>query len=480
MSVNKYVTKFTQLSRYAPHEVDTDEKKQECFLNGLNDGLAYALEARDFENIEGMVNKALVLENCRGVIEHKRKLVRQEQPGSSSRPRVTTPSAGHVFHPAQPLFQPRPQVAGQGYSTPQRQAMPCPSTSQTPIARNQNVQRTHAAQNPLPGERKCFACGEKCHFANQCPNPCSRPPPTAASTPAPTHGANSVPVTARQNYVRGKVNHVTVEEVQEAPDVVIGTFSVNDLSVVVLFDSGASHSFISAAYVEKHNLPMALLRCQMIVSSLGGDMPARQLCPKVNLKIRGVDFVANLTVLESKGRDVILGMDWLGKHKVLIDCAKKSVKLTTPDGKELEFVAEPVVTANGIANHAKINQLDASQGLEVPVVNEFPDVFPEELTGIPPDRDIEFVIELKPGTVPIYKTPFRMTTPELAELKEHIRELLDKGFICPSSSPWGAPVIFDPKKDGTQRLCMDYCALNEATVKNKYPLPRIDDLFDQL
>ena len=107
MSVNEYVTKFTQLSRYAPHEVDTDEKKQECFLNGLNDGLAYTLEARDFGNFQGMVNKALVLENHREVMERKRKLVRQYQPGSSSRPRVATSSAGPVFHPAQPQFQPR-------------------------------------------------------------------------------------------------------------------------------------------------------------------------------------------------------------------------------------------------------------------------------------------------------------------------------------------------------------------------------------
>jgi hypothetical protein len=98
----------------------------------------------------------------------------------------------------------------------------------------------------------------------------------------PTRGANSVPVAARQNYVHEKVNHVAVEE---APDVVISTFFINDTSVVVLFDSGASHSFISIAYVEKHNLPITLLRCQMIVSSPRGDMPVRQLCPKVNLKI---------------------------------------------------------------------------------------------------------------------------------------------------------------------------------------------------
>jgi hypothetical protein len=112
-----------------------------------------------------------------------------------------------------------------------------------------------------------------------------------------------------QNYAHGRVNHVGVEEAQEAPDVVIGMFLINDISIVVLFDSGASHSFIPASYVGKHNLPLALLRCQMIVSSPGGDMPARQLCLKVNLKIRGVDFVAILIVLESKGIDVILGMD---------------------------------------------------------------------------------------------------------------------------------------------------------------------------
>jgi hypothetical protein len=108
----------------------------------------------------------------------------------------------------------------------------------------------------------------------------------------------------------------------------------------------------------------------------------------VNPKIWGVDFVANLIVLESKGIDVILGMERLSKHNVLINCTEKSIKLATPEGKEMEFVTKPVVTANGVANHAKVNQLDASQGSKGPVVNEFPDVFPEELPGMPPDRDI--------------------------------------------------------------------------------------------
>jgi hypothetical protein len=168
---------------------------------------------------------------------------------------------------------------------------------------------TQAAQDPQQVDRRCYSCGEQGHYTNRCPNSRTRVSQPAIATPAPTRGASSVPIAANQNYAQGRVNHVAVEEAQEAPDVGIGMFLINDTSAVMLFDSRASHSFISAAYVGKHNLPLALLRCQMIVSSLGGDMPTRQLCPKVNVKIRGVDFVANLIVLESKDIDVILGMD---------------------------------------------------------------------------------------------------------------------------------------------------------------------------
>jgi hypothetical protein len=113
-------------------------------------------------------------------------------------------------------------------------------------------------------------------------------------------------------------------------------------------------------------------------------------------------------------------------------------------------------------------------------VKEYLDVFPEELSGMPPHREIEFVIDLAPGTAPIAKRPYRMAATELAELKKQLKELEQKGYIKSSSSPWGAPVLFVKKKDGSMRLCVDYRALNEVTVKNKYPLPRINDLFDQL
>jgi hypothetical protein len=225
-----------------------------------------------------------------------------------------------------------------------------------------------------------------------------------------------------------------------------------------------------------------MLKNRMIISSPGGDIHARHVCPKVSILTRGggVEILANLIVLESKGIDMILGMDWLNKHKGMINCAKKAVRLKTSSGKEMEYVTENLVTDNATSNQVVLNQLDAASTMDVRTVSEFPDVFLEELPGMLPDREIKFVIELVPGTAPIFKRPYRMATNHLAELKEQLQELLDKGYIRSSASPWGAPVIFVPKKDGTQIMCVDYLSLNEVTIKNMYPLPRIDDLFDQL
>ena len=117
---------------------------------------------------------------------------------------------------------------------------------------------------------------------------------------------------------------------------------------------------------------------------------------------------------------------------------------------------------------------------DIPIVKEFPDVFPDDISGLPSDRAIEFVIELIPGTKPISIPPYRMAPAELKEMKAQLEELLSKGFIRPSTSPWGAPVLFVKKKDGSLRLCIDYRQLNRATIRNQYPLPRIDELFDQL
>jgi hypothetical protein len=177
---------------------------------------------------------------------------------------------------------------------------------------------------------------------------------------------------------------------------------------------------------------------------------------------------------------VILRMDWLSKHNGPIDCAKKALRLTPSCGKELEYVAEDLVTDKAASNRIVLNYFDAASTLDIRTVSNIPGVFLEELSGMPPDCEIEFVIELVSDTAPIFKRPYRMAANQLAELKKQLQELLDKGYIRPSASPWGAPVIFVLKKDGTQKMCMDYRSLNEVTTKDKYHLPRIDDIFDQL
>jgi hypothetical protein len=222
------------------------------------------------------------------------------------------------------------------------------------------------------------------------------------------------------------VNHVAVEDAQAAPDVIIGMILINDNNVIVLFDSEASHSFVAASFVQKYNLPLSMLKNRMIVSSPGGDMHKRHVCRKVSILIRAVEFLANLIVLESKGIDVILWMDWLSKHNGMIDCAKKAVRLTPSVGKELEYVPENLLTDKSAFNGIVLNHLDAVSTLDIRTVSEYPDVFLEELPSMPPDREIEFVIELVSGTAPIFKRPYRMVANQLAELKEQLQELLDK------------------------------------------------------
>jgi hypothetical protein len=173
--------------------------------------------------------------------------------------------------------------------------------------------------------------------------------------------------------------------------------------------------------------------------------------------------------LPSQGIDVILGMDWLTKHKGIISCASKTVLLTDSQGKAVSCQAQPPANDTMMFNLAAEN---------MSVIEEFVDVFPKELPGMPPERGVEFYIDLIPCTAPIAKRPYRMAPTELAELKLQIAELQQKGYICSSSSPSGAPILFVTKKDGSMRMCIDYRSLNEVTIKNKYPLPRIDDLFD--
>jgi hypothetical protein len=227
--------------------------------------------------------------------------------------------------------------------------------------------------------------------------------------------------------------------------------------------------------VEKHNIPNYPLKKKLLIRSRGGELRATHSCPQTKIKIRGLSFLVELIILESSGIDVILGIDYLTKYDGVISCAKRMVTLTSPQGERIEVNVSMPATVE-----AMVNQLEEKSLEHIRIVYEYPGVFPEELPGMAPDRDIEFSIELLPGTAPISKRAYQMDVKDLIELKKQIEELLEKGFIHSSSSPWGAPVLFVNKKDGSRRMCVDYRSLNEVTIKNMYPLPRIQDLFDQM
>jgi hypothetical protein len=270
----------------------------------------------------------------------------------------------------------------------------------------------------------------------------------------------------QRSYGRARVNQINAQEAQEAQGVVLSEFLVSSILATILFDSGASHSFISSRFVEKHNIPTILLKAPLLTRKPGGDIKCQLGCPRVRIILSGVEFLANLVVLKSKGIDVILGMDWLSQHHGFISRADKVVHLTNLEGVQV------TCHTRGHRPDIMVFSIEAKSIEDVQVVREYPDVFLEELPGMPPYRDIEFVIDLIPGTSPIAKRPYRMAAPELAELKKQLRELQQSGFIRPSSSPWGAPVLFVDKKDKSLRMCVDYRSLNEVTIKNKYPSPR--------
>jgi hypothetical protein len=210
------------------------------------------------------------------------------------------------------------------------------------------------------------------------------------------------------------VNHVDAQEAQQAPGVVLGEFLVECTPAAVLFDSGASRSFIATGFVEKHGIPTTSLEILLVTRTPGSDLLCHLKCSQVRILLSRVVFSADLVVLPSHRIDVILGMDWLTKHNGVISCADKTILLTDHQGKSVSCKAQPPTQDPMVFNLAAES---------IFVVEEFMDVFPEELPGMSPEREVEFYIDLILGTAPITKRPYRMAPIELAELKLQIAEL---------------------------------------------------------
>jgi hypothetical protein len=274
--------------------------------------------------------------------------------------------------------------------------------------------------------------------------------------------------------------NLEAEAIQDAQDVAVGMFPVESYPSKVLFDTGATHSFVSTSWAEAHNIPIEPMIPPLRVNLVGGKVQSNRICPNLRIEIRGIDFPTNLVVMGTQGLDVILGMNWLHRNQATISCDKKIVMLVSPSEKEVVTKLYLPELEEGAYHHLSVDDKEANPIEEIRIVSEFLDVFLEELLGMPPERKVEFSIELIPSTAPISKRAYLVSGLELVELKKKIDELLEKGYIRPSTSPWVAPELFVEKKDGTKRMCIDYRALNEVTIKNKYPLPRIEDLFDRL
>ncbi|XP_074300766.1 uncharacterized protein LOC141632083 [Silene latifolia] len=287
------------------------------------------------------------------------------------------------------------------------------------------------------------------------------------------------------------------EAAKEDAHVVTGTFLVNSIPTFVLFVSGATHSFISKEHVRTLNLTVYDRVVDSVTVPSGESVSCDRIYTSIPIQIGEVVFHCDLMEFPLGGFEVILGMDWLGKYKAFIDCYQKKISLKGPKGVRVTYRGYRVkpkvkfISVNTLKlSLRKGDQLilcqmwdresEAPRISDIPVVRDFEGVFLEEIPGLPPKRDVDFSIDLKPGAGPISKPPYRMGPKEMEELKKQLDELAEEGYIRPSVSPWGAPVLFVKKKDGSLRLCVDYRELNNVTIKNRYPLPRIDDLFDQL
>jgi hypothetical protein len=274
---------------------------------------------------------------------------------------------------------------------------------------------------------------------------------------------------------QGKLNFTTLEELPEGSPIMTSIFSVFNQPALILFDSGASHSFISQKFSAKCQLPFYNTKGSFMIATPGGKIATNQLNQSVPIQLGSHIIKTTLLVLGLENVDVIMGANWMTRHQVVLDVASRIVEINSPICGSFTLLLPSQDSTRSCA--FAMTELPLKK---IPVVCEYADVFLDELLGMPPDQDIEFAIELQPGTTPISKRPYRMPPAELAELKKQLQEMLDKGFIRPSTSPWGCPALFVKKKDESLRLCIDYRPLNEVTIKNKYPLPRIDVLFDQL
>ncbi|KAJ0788379.1 putative nucleotidyltransferase, Ribonuclease H [Helianthus annuus] len=349
------------------------------------------------------------------------------------------------------------------------------------------------APNQVAPVRACFTCGDTNHMANVCPQRYQPQQPRQQQPQPQPQQQQQV-----QEPARGRAFLLTTAQAQNANDVITGTFLINHVYASCLFDTGADKSFVSLEFESLLKCKRSKLPKSFAVEVANGKtVNVNSVLSNCSLILNDHTFSIDLIPMQMGSFDVIVGMDWLGRVRAEVVCSEKFIRLPLPNGDSLHVYGEKPSQGLKLMSCIKANKClrkgtfaflahivekkDKGPSIsDVPVVRDFPDVFPEDLPGPPPARSVDFRIDLVPGATPVAKSPYRLAPSEMQELSSQLQELLNKGFIRPSTSPWGAPVLFVKKKDGSFRMCIDYRELNKLTIKNRYPLPRIDDLFDQL
>ncbi|GJU90578.1 putative reverse transcriptase domain-containing protein, partial [Tanacetum coccineum] len=320
----------------------------------------------------------------------------------------------------------------------------------------------------------CYECGSREHYRNTYPK----------LNLAPCQVGNQLAIKGNQNsrnngnQVKGRAFNVNAVGALQDPNVVTGTFYLNHHYATVLFDSGADFSFISTDFAPLLNMKPSFVNPRYVIEVADGKkVEVDRVIRDCKLELGTSLFTIDLIPLGHRSFDVIVGIDWLSEHKAEIVCHEKVVRIPLENGKILHVQGERTSRIAKALSNVKVDKPKLS---DISLVRDFVEVFPKDLSGLPPQRQVEFRIDLVPGVTPVAKSPYRLAPSEMQELSEQLQEFQDKGFIRPSHSPWGAPMLFVKKKDGALRTCIDYRELNKLTIKNCYPLPRIDDLFDQL
>ncbi|RVW45589.1 Retrovirus-related Pol polyprotein from transposon 17.6 [Vitis vinifera] len=423
MTVAQYEAKFTELSRFSPQLIATEEEKALKFQDGLKPYLKNKISILKLGVYSEVVDRALIVEKDNEELHQYREQQRERNRsdgahGNQAQRRSTSGKNQNKGKAAQNLDG------------------ACPTCG-----------KKHGDRPCYRETGACFGCGKQGHLIRDCPE--------------------------NRKFIIGSLKR-KIRRINRNPKPKDGLFFAGLLG-----------------------LPVASMDFDLIVATPVGDsVVASRMLRNCIVMIGYREMPVDLVLLDLQDFDVILGMDWLASYHASVDCFEKRMTFSIPGQPKFSFegkhVDRPlrmisVLRASSLLKKgcqgflASVMSNESDLKLEdIPIVREYPDVFPEDLPGLPPEREVEFTIDLVPGTGPMSKAPYRMAPVELKELKVQLQELLDKGFIRPSVSPWGAPVLFVKKKDGSMRLCIDYRELNKVTVRNKYPLPRIDDLFDQL